>query len=185
MQGHLAADEAHLLGQVGPRPGGVELQFVAHRPAQQLMHRLLAQFSQQVPQRQVDAGDGVDDQPLAAIILGGKIHLVPDLLDLGRIAPFQETGQVFFDDEAGRFAAGGDRETDGAVRGFDLHHQRAQHVDAEALPALAVFGIARHGRGNMVVDPVPAGLVVIVGPAAAHHKGAHMLDLRKCHRKRP
>ena len=185
VQRHLAADEPHLLGQVGPRPGGIELQLVAHRPAQQLVHRLLAQPAQQIPQRQIDAGDGVDHQTLATVILSRKIHLVPDLLDLAGIAPFQEPRQMLFHDEAGGLAAGCDRETHRAVIGFDFHHQRTQHVDAEALAALAVFGITRHGGGDMVVDPMTAALVVIVGAAAAHHKGAHLFDLRKCHAPRP
>jgi hypothetical protein len=96
MQRHLAADKAHLLGQVGTRAGGVENQLIAHRPAQHLMHRLVPQPAQQVPQRQIDTGDGVDHQSLAAVILGGEIHLVPDLFDLGGIAPFQEAAPDVF-----------------------------------------------------------------------------------------
>ena len=40
----------------------------------------------------------------------------------------------------------------------------------------AVFGIAGHRRGDVIVDPVAARLVVIVGAAAADGEGAHLLD---------
>ena len=86
---------------------------------------------------------------------------------------------MLLDDEAGRLAAGRHREADRAVLGLDLDHERAEHVDAEALPRLAIFGIARHRRGDVVVDPVAVALVVIVGAAAAHDEGADVLDLRQ------
>ena len=35
------------------------------------------------------------------------------------------------------------------------------------LAALAVLGVARHRRRDVVVDPVAGGLVVVVGAAAA------------------
>jgi hypothetical protein len=142
-------------------------------PPSRCVDRLLAQLAQQVPQRQVDARQGVHDQALAAIILGGEVHLVPDLLDLGGIAAFQEAGQMLLDDVGGGLAAGGHREADRAIGGLDLDDQRAQHVDAEALAALAIFRIARHRRGDVVVDPVAFALVVIVGPAAPDDIGAH------------
>ena len=145
VQRQLAADEAHLLGQVRPRAGGVEFQLVAHRAAEQVMDRLAAQLAEQVPQREVDAGDGVHHQPLAAVILGGEVHLVPDLLDVGRVAPFEEAGEMLLDDVGGRLAAGRHREADRAVGRLDLDHQRAEHVDAEALARLAIFGIAAIG----------------------------------------
>jgi hypothetical protein len=47
---------------------------------------------------------------------------------------------MFFHDKAGGLAAGGHGETGDPVLRLDLHHQGAQHIDAEALPALAVFG---------------------------------------------
>ncbi len=45
----LSADEAELLGDIGPRAGGVELQFVAHRAAQHVIDRLAAQLPEQIP----------------------------------------------------------------------------------------------------------------------------------------
>src|SRR3546814_15702424 len=57
--------------------------------------------------------------------------------------------------------------------------QRAEDVDPEALPRGAIFGIARHRRRDMVVDPVAARLVVIVGAAAAYGEGADMPDFRQ------
>ncbi|MNX99419.1 hypothetical protein D3C86_1318650 [compost metagenome] len=183
VQGHLAADEAQFLGFVGTRARGVEGQLVADRAAQHGEDRLLAQAAQQIPQRQIDAGYGVHDQTLAAVILGREIHLVPDLLDLGRIAPLQETGQVFFDDIGGGFTTGGHRKADHAVLGLDLDDQGAQHIDAEAAAALAVLGVFGHRRGDVVVDPVAVALVMIVGaptlPVVFHDEGADVLDLRQ------
>ncbi|MNE13287.1 hypothetical protein D3C80_1061170 [compost metagenome] len=183
VQGHLAADEAQFLGFVGARAGGVEGQLVAHRPAQHGEDRLLTQAAQQVPQRQIDAGDGVHHQTLAAVILGREIHLVPDLLDLGRIAPFQEAGQVLLDDIGGGFAAGRDGEADHAVVGLDLDDQGAQNIDAEAAAALAVLGVLGHRRGDVIVDPVAVALIVIVGAAARavvfHNKCADVFDFRQ------
>jgi hypothetical protein len=69
-----------------------------------------------------------------------------------------------------------------AVLGLDLDDQGAQHIDAEAAAALAVFGIFRHRRGDMIVDPVAVALVVIVGAAAPvvlHDEGADVFDLRQ------
>ena len=81
-----------------------------------------------------------------------------------------------FDDEGAQFAAGGDGEAHGAVAGLDFHHQGAQHIDAEAAPALAVFRVLGHGRGDVIVDPVAVALVVVVGATAAKGVGAHLLD---------
>ena len=80
---------------------------------------------------------------------------------------------MLLDQISGGLAAGGHREADRAVLGLDLDDQRAEHVDAEALPRLAVFRIAAHRRGDVVVDPVAVALVVIVGAAAADDEGAH------------
>src|SRR3546814_18047057 len=79
-----------------------------------------AQLAEQVPEREVDARNRVHDQPLAPIILGCEIHLVPDLLILRRAAADQEAGEMPFDDEAGRLAARRYREADRAVIGLDL-----------------------------------------------------------------
>jgi hypothetical protein len=83
---------------------------------------------------------------------------------------------MLLDDERTDLAAGRDGKADRAVAGFDLHHQRAEHVDAERLPALAVLGVARHRRRDVVVDPVAFALVVVIGAAAAHGKGADVAD---------
>jgi small GTP-binding protein len=67
---HLAADKAEVLSDVRANPGGVELDFIAHCAAEQFMNRLLPQLSNQVPQRQVNAADSVQDQSLAAVVQG-------------------------------------------------------------------------------------------------------------------
>ena len=56
------------------------------------MDRLLAHLGQQIPQRQVDAGDGVEHNPLAPVEQRRAEHLVPDLFDVGDLCPFNEAG---------------------------------------------------------------------------------------------
>ncbi len=91
-------------------------------------------------------------------------------------APSEETRQVLFDDVGRRLAARGHSKAHASGTVLDLHHQRAQHVDAEAAAALPVLGVLGHGRGDVVVDPVAVGLVVVVGAAALEREGAHLLD---------
>ncbi len=43
---------------------------------------------------------------------------------------------MLLNDERSGLTTGGDREPDGAVGRFDLHHQRAKDVDAEACAGL-------------------------------------------------
>ncbi|CAI8740566.1 hypothetical protein EMIT0P218_140039 [Pseudomonas sp. IT-P218] len=176
VQRHLAADKTHFLRQVRAGAGGVELQFIAHRAAEQLVHRLLADLAEQVPQRQVDPGNRVDHDAFAPVIQGRLVHLVPDLFDVGDFRPFEEARQVFLDDVGGRLAARGHRKTDRAVAGFDLHHQGAEHVDAEGAAALAVLRVFAHRRGNVIVDPVAIGLIVVIRAAASQSESADVLD---------
>src|SRR3546814_17465688 len=103
-----------------------------------------AQLAEQVPEREVDARNRVHDQPLAPIILGCDIHLVPDLLILRRAAADQEAGEMPFDDEAGRLAARRYREADRAVLGLDLDDQRAEPGDPQPLTRGPHFVIAPH-----------------------------------------
>jgi len=64
VQRQLAADEAHFLREVRARAGRVEGELIAHWAAEQRVHRLAAHLGEQVPQRQVNAGDGVDNDAL-------------------------------------------------------------------------------------------------------------------------
>jgi hypothetical protein len=89
---------------------------------------------------------------------------------------------MLLDDECSGLTTGGDRKTDRAVGRLDLHNQGAQHIDAEAPPALPVLGVAAHGRRNVIVDPMRARLVVVVGtPAAADYAGADLSDQWEWH----
>ena len=88
---------------------------------------------------------------------------------------------MFFDDKGTDFSAGRDRKSNTAIAGFDFHYQGSQHVDAKRLAALPVFGVTRHGGGDMVVDPVTLALVMVVGPAATHRERAYVPDGWHCH----
>ena len=113
---------------------------------------------------------------LAAVVQRGVEHLVPYLLDVRDPRTLDEPRQVLFNNPAAQLAAGCDREADGAVARLDLDHQGAEHVEAEALPALAVVLVLAHRRGDVVVDPVPSGLVVVVGTAPTEGKGTNVFD---------
>lgn len=88
---------------------------------------------------------------------------------------------MFFDDEGADLTARCYRETDRAVARFDLDDQRAEHIDTERLAALTIFGVTRHRCGNVIVDPVSVGLIVIIRPAAADDEGTHVPDSRHGH----
>jgi hypothetical protein len=117
--------------------------------------------------------------------LRGEIHLVPDALDLRRITAFEEAGEMLLDQIASGLAACGDGEADRTVFGLDLDHERAEHVDAEAAARLTIFGIFRHRRGDMVIDPMAVRLIVIIRAAAAHDARADLLDAGKRHATAP
>jgi hypothetical protein len=83
---------------------------------------------------------------------------------------------MFFDNPAAKLAARRDRETHGAIARFNFDDERAEHVEPEALPALAVLLVLAHWRRDVIVDPVAAGLIVVVGAAATKREGANVLD---------
>lgn len=83
---------------------------------------------------------------------------------------------MLLDDVGGRLAARGHGKADGAVAGFDFHHQGAEHVDAEGAATLAVLRVFAHWRGNVIVDPVAVGLVVIIRAAASQSESADVFD---------
>src|SRR4029079_19097243 len=166
VQWHLSCDEAHLLGQIVPRGAGVEGELVAGRATQQVVHGLLPEPAQQVVEGEADGADDVEHQAFPAVEQRGPIHLVPDLLDVGDRGTLQETGQVALDDPCAGLAGRCDAEADGAVIGLNLYDQGAQHVQTEGATALGVLRIARNRGGDVVVDPVVALLIVIVGPTA-------------------
>src|SRR6218665_1575068 len=88
-------------------------------------------------------------------------------------------------DKAAQVAAGGDRKAHRSVRCLDLDHQRAEHVDAEALAALAVLGVFAHRRGDVIIAPVAAALLVVIGSPAADGESANVLDERHAHGEAP
>ncbi len=176
MQRQLAADETELLRDVRARTGCVEHELVPDRTAEHLIHRLTTELAEQVPQGEVDAGDRIHHQALAAVVLCRKVHLVPDFFDLRRIPTFQKASEMLFDNERSGLATRRDREPDRAVRGLDLDHEGAKYIDAEATAALPVLRVAAHGSRDVIVDPVCSLLVVVVGAATANYAGTNLLD---------
>nr|WP_316668431.1 hypothetical protein [uncultured Propionibacterium sp.] len=132
MRGHLAPDEPHLLREIRARTRGVEPDLIAHRAAQQAVHRLPEDLAEQVPQGQVGARDRVDDDPAAARVEVRRIdHLVMNQPDVVDAAPDEEPGEVLLDDEASDQTGRRDGESRRTVVGLHLDHEGAEHIDAE------------------------------------------------------
>jgi hypothetical protein len=125
----LAPDEAHLLREVRPRPGRVELNLVAHGAADQRVHRLIAEPPQEVPEREVDGRDRVHDQPFAPVEHRRAPHLIPHLLDPLRTLTHKEAGEMALHEPARGRAPCGDADADVAGLALHLDHERAQHVE--------------------------------------------------------
>jgi hypothetical protein len=176
MKREFATDEAERLGEIGARTGRVEWLLGANRPAEQVIDGLAADLTEQIPEREIDARNGVNYQSFATVVLGCEVHLVPDELVVSGIAALKEACQVFFHDVGRRLTAGGYRKSDRAVAGLDFNHQRAEDVDAKTLTALTVFRVTAHRAGDVIVDPMAAFLVVIVAAATSNDQRANLLD---------
>ena len=184
--GHFAADKAHLLRQVRTRAGGIELDFVAHCPAQQFVDRQANHFPEQIPQRQVDTGDGIHHQAAGSrVVKGGVKHLVMDQFDIADAFAFDKAVEMFFHDKAAHLPGRRHRKAGLSVVGFHFHNQRPQHVDAKRLPGLLILFIFAHRGGDMIVNPVVSPLVVVIAAAgallcrgAADEPGADVFNFR-------
>jgi len=84
-----------------------------------------------------------------------------------------EAGEVLLDDEGTGLGGRCDGEASRAVVGLHLHlhHQRAEHVDAEGPPALLVLRVAGHRGRDVIVNPMVVLHVVVVPTAAADDAG--------------
>src|SRR5215472_15820727 len=78
MKRQFATDETQRLCQIGARTGRVEWLLAANRAAQQMIDGLAADLAEEVPKRKIDAQNRIEYQSLAAVVLGGEVHLVPD-----------------------------------------------------------------------------------------------------------
>src|SRR5260370_18049319 len=146
-------------------------------------HRLLANFREQIPQREIDARDRIQHDAFAPVIERGEIHLVPHLLDVGHTLPFEKPRQMFLHYKCANLTARGHRKADRPVARFNFNDKGTEHIDTERLTALPILGVTRHWGGDMVVDPVIGAPVMITGTTAANGDrtngphGAHGTDL--------
>ena len=72
----------------------VEQDVVAHPPAEQLIDRHAQHLAADVPQRDVDAADAMARGAAASHVGEAAEHLVPDLLDVGRIVADQQVVEL-------------------------------------------------------------------------------------------
>mmetsp|Transcript_141419 Transcript_141419/g.352605 ORF Transcript_141419/g.352605 Transcript_141419/m.352605 type:complete len:300 (-) Transcript_141419:205-1104(-) len=140
----LAANESKLLADVWPRSGGVHRQEGLGGPTQQHVDGLPPKLSQQIPKGKIHCGEGLDRQPLAAIVDRCAKHLVPHQLHVPRVLAFHKTGQVVLDDVAAWCTPDGDPCTARAIISLDLDNHAANGVDAPRLAVPLVCRVAGH-----------------------------------------
>ena len=78
---------------VWPAQVDVDADAVARRPAEQRRDRHAERLALQIPQRDVDPGDGAHDH-LAVRPERAAHHLAPPVLDLARVLPDEQLGEV-------------------------------------------------------------------------------------------
>ena len=114
--------------------GVVDAELVATQSAQHLVHRLLADLAEDVPQRDVDR------RSCAVLRAGGRLrhrqvdHLLVERFDLQRIASDQSSGQRFVDVRLDRA---------GAIERFAEPDHSAVGVDADPEHVREFFGTRR------------------------------------------
>ena len=138
----------------GLEVGAVELAVVAGNlflgaPAQQLEHRLVDAFAQDVPDREVHRRDGGHGHALAAPGVGGAVHALPQVLVVPGVLAQHQRGQVLVDDGLGDLGRQGHvAQADNAAVGLDLHH--GPGVEAEGAHGLLLGVEQVHGVGAEV-----------------------------------
>src|ERR1700679_2029521 len=135
-----------------------------------MKYRFTARFPEQVPEGEIHPGNDINDNALAAIVEGAVIELVPNDLDIGDGAPFDEACEVLLDDVGADIATSGHPKSHGAVAGLHLHHERPQHVDPETTPTLAILRVLAHGCRDVIIDPMIAVVIMVIGAAAPNRK---------------
>lgn len=117
----LGARKAHRLRRLRLRRCAVDGQAVLGLASEQRVHRLVAELAQQVPERQIDGGDGLQRKALAPIVGCGAPHHVVHLLDIARVLAFHEAAQVLLNNITCRFATCGDADSGHAIFRLDLY----------------------------------------------------------------
>ena len=124
---------------IGHQGAGIGLHLVAPGAAEQRMDGLARRLAGDVPERDLDAADGMDRRPPPAVIERALVHLLPEPADLQRVLPDQQRGEP-----VAELVGGGrldDRLGDGG-RGIDLAQAGDAFVgmDAHQHAVLAAVG---------------------------------------------
>ncbi len=137
----------------------VGLDAVAPLAAQQLDHRLALGLALDVPQRDVDAADGVDRRAAPAEVVGRVVHAVPQPFDVAGVLAEQHRAQ------APRLGVGDRRLDDGA-------HDRGLAVD---------LGDAGDAGVGMDAHDAVVPTAVVARAVPARHAQLDDLDARDFH----
>src|SRR5581483_8121767 len=135
------------VAQVAGVHGDARLRAAAKEPVDRLSER----FAQQVPQRDVHAGERLDGGAPAAVAQAGAVQLLPQPLDVARVFAQQQLPEVAADDRHRRGAEAADRpDAHELVVRFDLHdHER------DRLRRRAAWRSGRRRGGHAVAVGVP------------------------------
>ncbi|CPR71602.1 Uncharacterised protein [Salmonella enterica subsp. enterica serovar Bovismorbificans] len=97
---HFTADKAHFFSQIRACAGGVKLNFIAHRSAQQFINRQPNHLAKQIPQRQIHTGNRVHHQTAGTGVVHGRAeHLIVNKFDIAYAFAFNKPVKMFFYDK--------------------------------------------------------------------------------------
>ena len=100
-----------------------------HRRTEELVDWLAKLDTKRVPQRQVNRGNGLNHEALAAIVDRPTPHLVPHELNVANVLALHEASQVIFNDETCGNAADSHADANDARHEFYFYDDGAKRVD--------------------------------------------------------
>jgi len=99
-QREFGAPEAVGLCRHGLRAGAVEVEDGAAGAADELVDGLVADLAEEVPEGEVDGGDGGDGEALASVEHGGAVHLFEEVVRVAGVGAEEEALEVLVDEPA-------------------------------------------------------------------------------------
>jgi hypothetical protein len=110
---------------------GVGGQLAARAATEQPRQRLAGALAEQIPQRDLDPGEGIDEWPVAAEHMCAMQHGAGQAVDVTSVAPDHQRRDDAVERRPGRRNCGvtkGFTPADQSVFGLDLHHQNIEMI---------------------------------------------------------
>ncbi len=136
--------------------GGIELDFVAHRPTPAVCRPAGQPLSRTGPTAPGRHGRWYSSPDHGSrVVKGGIKHLVMDQFDIADAFAFDKAVEMFFDDKSSPSPPAVDTAKPVCPLSASTSTQSAsQHVDAKRLPGLLILFIFAHRGGDMIVQSV-------------------------------